>query len=244
MSDIPAISQTMTNGFLWFSRRYLRKHFHAFALNRSCLQGFEFSERDALVVYANHPSWWDPISALVLARQVFPKHRVYAPIDARALQKYKMFSRMGFFGVSPSRAGAIEFLRRSQAILSQPGSSIWLTPEGRFVDPRESSAPLAAGLSHLATRLATQNSQVDTDKAPRQLFFIPCAVEYAFWEERKPEALCWFGRPVCVAVRDQASDLATEQRGDKAAWNRLLTDRLRRPTRFSPGIHSPRWRRL
>lgn len=244
-APIPKISKPLIGGFLWFVKRYVRKHFHVFAVNNEHLQGMQLTGADALVVYANHPSWWDPISALILAHETFPEHRVYAPIDAQALAKYRMFAQMGFYGVDQSTLrGASDFLRQSTAILEQTQASIWLTPEGRFVDPREPSTPLAGGLAHLASKLAVNaanyraardsgqlvsTSTGDSPPPPlRRTWFVPGAVEYVFWEERKPEVLCWFGRPLCVVdpAHEQPAPELPEAR-DKTAWNQLLTARLR-----------------
>lgn len=226
MAAIPNINQPILNGFLWFSQRYLRKHFHVFAANRENLVGFKPSDEDALVVYANHASWWDPLSALVLAKHTFPRHRVYAPIDAEALKKYQMFARMGFYGVEQSsKRGAVDFMRTSLAVLDQERSSIWLTPEGQFVDVRDASVGLSGGIAHLATKLSVLAAEA---KSPaRRVWFVPVGVEYTFWEERKPEALCWFGKPICATQPNSEDDLPEASRHDKSAWANLLTERLR-----------------
>lgn len=203
---------------------YLRKHFHSVAINLHDLDTSEICDFDSMVVYANHSSWWDAISAMFFAWQVFPNHRQYAPIDAEALEKYQMFANMGFYGVQQSSLrGAADFLRKSTAILDHAGSAIWITPEGRFVDVRDTEAPLSSGLSHLASRLAVRASQAA--EPPRKVWFIPGAVEYTFWEERKPELLCQFGTPVCVTDTELLNGKFAPS--DKAAWNQLLTARLR-----------------
>jgi hypothetical protein len=226
MPAIPKINRPLLDGFLWFAQRYLRKHFHVFAANCDNLLGFEPSEQDALVVYANHSSWWDPLAALVLAKHSFPKHRVYAPIDAVALEKYKMFANMGFYGVEQStQRGAVDFLRTSLAILEQDNASIWLTPEGQFVDMRDQSVELSGGLAHLATKLAMRAR--DSRAKARRVWFIAVGVEYTFWEERKPEALCWFAKPVCVTSEESTSSLSADAHEAKSAWAKLLSDRLR-----------------
>jgi hypothetical protein len=113
------------------------------------------------------------------------------------------------------------------------------------VDPREPSTPLAGGLAHLASKLAINaanyraardtgrggsSSSGDAQALPplRRTWFVPGAVEYVFWEERKPEVLCWFGRPLCVVdpAHEQPAAELPEPR-DKTAWNELLTGRLR-----------------
>jgi 1-acyl-sn-glycerol-3-phosphate acyltransferase len=139
-----------------------------------------------LVIFLNHPAWWDPLVCLFLTDSLFPDRRHYGPIDAEALARYRIFSRMGFFGVTPgSRSSAISFLRVSQAILHQPRSAVWITPEGAFTDPRLRPTRLQSGISHLACRL---------DRA----VFVPLALEYPFWQERFPEVLVRFGDGISV----------------------------------------------
>ncbi len=219
--SLPRIDRWLMDGFeRHFLPRYLRKHFHAFATNSSSLEVLraEQSTRTALVVYANHPSWWDPMTAIYLRYRLFTEFRMYAPIDAKALAKYRIFQRMGFFGIElQTRRGAAQFLKRSQRIVRTSGASLWLTPEGKFCDPRNLDQPLMPGLSHLAHSIDHEN-----DADPERslcVWFVPVAIEYAFWEERLPECLAWTGQPTQVAWGQGAHD--------KQAWDQLLTTRLR-----------------
>ncbi len=88
--------------------------------------------------------------AIYMRSVLMPAHNLYAPIDRAALEQYKIFKSMGFYGVDGSHRGAAEFLKRSLHILQKPGSSLWLTPEGKFCDPRQLDEPIQPGLAHLA----------------------------------------------------------------------------------------------
>jgi 1-acyl-sn-glycerol-3-phosphate acyltransferase len=223
--QVPKIDRNMLRVFRWFVRGYVRKRFHALAVNASALDGADFQADDSLVVYANHASWWDPLTAVILADCYFRSFGLYAPIDAQALAKYKMFARLGFFGVDQhSLHGAGEFLRISRQILATPRSSIWITPEGRFVDVRDREANFNPGLAHLAAALS-RSSQRGDELAGRRVWFVPGAVEYVYWEEPQPELLCWIGEPLLVAGPAGAESLVTCQ--SKAEWNQLLQERLR-----------------
>ena len=93
---------------------------------------------------------------------------------------------MGFFGFDPRTSeGAARFLRTSVAILGRPESVLWITAQGEFVDPRERPTRLKAGIGHLAHRL-------------RGAIIVPLAIEYPFWNDRCPEVLLRFGRPIQV----------------------------------------------
>lgn len=206
--NAPRSSKRLVGWFRWYLRRYLRKGFHSICLAKD--RPLRADADAPLIVYLNHASWWDPLVAIHLSGVATPDRTLYAPFDAEALSRYPIFEELGFFGVDlTSRRGAAQFLRSARAALSQQGGSLWMTPEGRFVDPRESNAEFQPGLAHLAHDLARTGT-------PSTL--APLAVEYPFWEERLPEALCCWGEPIHPIDHP---DL------DKAAWNELLTSGLR-----------------
>lgn len=204
--SLPTITPWLFNGFYKFCRYYLRKHFHAVAIDRRAFHSAPIDPAAPLICYANHPGWWDPIIAIHLCQSCFAGRRFYAPIDAEALKKYGIFSKLGFYGIEThSLHGAANFLKVSRRILAEPNTSIWITPEGRFADPRDHEATLMPGLAHLAL----QNEHV---------VLLPLAIEYVFWEERLPEALMRFGNPM----------QGIELKGlTKEECSSLLTDRLR-----------------
>lgn len=181
---LPTITPWLFNGFYKFCRYYMRKHFHAVAVDRRAFATAPLDSNTPLICYANHPGWWDPIIAIHLCQSCFAGRRFYAPIDAEALKKYGIFAKLGFYGIDThSLHGAANFLKVSRRILAEPNTSIWITPEGRFADPRDHEATLMPGLAHLAL----QNENV---------VLVPLAIEYVFWEERLPEALMRFGAPI------------------------------------------------
>ncbi len=180
--DVPKINAWMRKWFTGYSTRYLKKNFHTLRL--SCAGMPPDLKDESAVIFLNHSSWWDPLVCLFLSQQFFPQHQSFAPIDAKALEKYKMLGRIGLFGIDQSSwRGAAKFLRTSGTILDAPRSLLWLTPQGRFADARERPLKFQAGLGHLAARNAA-------------LKFIPLALDFSFWEERMPEILCRFGSPI------------------------------------------------
>ncbi len=196
--ELPTISPWLWQQFGRYARFYVGRSFYAMRLSRaSCLP---LAPETPTVIFLNHPSWWDPLVAIVLAQHLMPQHRHYGPIDAEALSRYRFFQRLGFFGVAPgTRRGAATFLRVSQAILQQPQSVLWLTPEGHFSDPRQRPVQLRPGLGALARR-------VDGVR------FVPLAIEYVFWEERFPEILLRFGEAISVSqAYGEASETYTER---------------------------------
>lgn len=175
----------------WFSayaERYVRKHFHAVRVLRPPPP----LSSAPVVVFLNHAAWWDPMLCLVLRNRFFMQRESFAPIDADALAKYPFFRKLGFFPVEQHSArGALEFLRAATDVLARPGSALWLTPQGRFADVRERPVQFRHGLAHLAGRV-------------RPATFLPLAVEYSFWEEKRPEICVNFGEPFLVTESSHA----------------------------------------
>jgi 1-acyl-sn-glycerol-3-phosphate acyltransferase len=180
-SPLPRVSPFLLRHFQRHTRRFLAKNFHAVRLSRAGGRP-AVPAGTPVVVYANHSSWWDPMLGVFLTRELFPARTLYAPIDAAALERYKFFAKLGFFGIDRERAarGAAEFLKRVRAILASEGAMLWLTPQGRFADARERPLAFEPGIAHLARRIPG-------------VLFLPMALEYVFWEERTPEVLIRFG---------------------------------------------------
>lgn len=201
---LPSVSPFLLRAFTLYVTRYLRRHFHSVRLAHTSVP-LGFPAELPLIIFINHPSWWDPLVGLFLTSRCFPDRRVYAPIEAAVLTRYQFFARLGFFGVEPGTVrGAATFLRIGQAVLGRPNSALGVTPEGQFTDPRDRPVRLRSGLGHLVCRLRTG-------------VLLPLALEYPFWEERFPEALARFGEPVFIEPENGRSP---------AEWTAILAQRL------------------
>jgi 1-acyl-sn-glycerol-3-phosphate acyltransferase len=178
---LPCISQPLLRLFTWYSRRYLRRHFHSLRVSLMGLPPANLNR--PTVIYSNHASWWDPLVGLVLQREFLTGQKLFAPMDATALERYGFFKHLGAFGVEQgTRRGAARFLQTTRRILEQEDSVIWLTPQSRFADARERPVRLKQGIGHLPG-------------LAERVCFVPIAIEYIFWEERLPEILVRFGQP-------------------------------------------------
>ena len=202
---LPRISPLLLRWFTWYCRGYIRRHFHSLRVARA---GFPPDTHGLpLVIYTNHASWWDPLVGLVIKAECFPDRSLYTPIDAAMLERYKMFAKLGFFGVEQnSRRGVVHFLRTSEAVLASPDRVLAITPQSRFADVRERPVRFQPGLGHLASRVPGA-------------MFLPVATEYVFWEERLPEVLIRFGEPVRVTPKKSKSVAAD-------SWTTLFEQRM------------------
>lgn len=183
-AGLPPRSAMLVRWFRGYSRRYVARHFHALRLARDAYPP-RFAAGPLLVVM-NHPSWWDPLIALLLA-ELMPGRAAYAPSEARMLARYPMLERIGLFPVDRTAAAGVRgFLRVSRSILADDSAALWITGQGEFVDPRCRPVRLLPGIGYLAQRAGWGT-------------VLPVALEYPFWDERTPEVLARFGRPIDLA---------------------------------------------
>jgi 1-acyl-sn-glycerol-3-phosphate acyltransferase len=194
---------------------YFWRHFSGVRLSRASTQA-RFEGRP-LVVYTNHPSWWDPALFMLATEKLFPGRRAFGPMDAAELARYALFRRMGVFGIDASARGAAVFLRVARLGLADANSVLWVTAEGKFTDPRMRPIALRPGIAHLPRHVPNA-------------VFLPVALEYSFWNESRPEALLRVGSPVdstgLVSVADwrSAMEAALEQTVDALAAESMARD--------------------
>jgi 1-acyl-sn-glycerol-3-phosphate acyltransferase len=222
--------------------RFFTRHMNALRVARWGLP--TTVQRGPVIVYSNHPAWWDAAVYILAADRFFPAYESYAPIDAAMLRQYGVFGRIGAFGVDlGTPRGAAAFLKAAAEILSSPDRALWITAQGRFADVRDRPLGLKAGVARLVER--TPDCTV-----------LPLAIEYSFWCERGAEACIAFGAP--VQGRDllnlpRAQRLQRLERELATTLDRLSADvQSRDASRFNAVIEGragiggmyDRWRRL
>ncbi|GJE10683.1 MULTISPECIES: lysophospholipid acyltransferase family protein [Methylobacterium] len=206
----------------WFER-YLHRHLDALRLPLWSTPPAA-DHPGPIVVYSNHPAWWDAALIIVLAGRLYPSRISRAPFDAAMLARYRIFERIGAFGVDlESPRGAAQFLAAARSILATSDGMLWITAQGRFADARARPLDLRPGVARLA------------EIAPDALF-VPLAVEYAFWDERGAGAFAAFGAGIAaaeIAALPRADRLARLELDLTATLDRLSADVIsREPERF------------
>ncbi len=216
-------SPFLLGAFRLYLHWYFWRSFHGVRLSRTGVPGAHAGR--PLVVYANHPSWWDPALLVLALPKILPGRIAFGPMDRGALGRYRLFERMGVFGIDPGTpAGARAFLHAADTGLARPGGMLCITAEGEFTDPRARPIRLRPGLAHLARR------------APNAVF-LPLALEYAFWNESRPEALLRFGKPVEFGTdaSDMHQNLARLEQALAATMDALASESMtRNPALFQP----------
>jgi 1-acyl-sn-glycerol-3-phosphate acyltransferase len=198
---LPPFSKTRFGWFMAYVRWFFRRHFHALRL----LAGTHPEIRGkSVVIYTNHPGWWDPLIFLLVAERLYPDRLNYGPIDSAALGKYRFLESIGFLGIEPGTwRGSKKFLRYARASQRRDDTIFWITAAGSFVDTRVRPVPIRPGVAHVASGGSG--------------LLVPMAMEYPYWNERLPEAVVAFGEPI---------DLSTAPARTTNQWHEHLCEAL------------------
>ena len=238
MEPLAARSPVLFALFRLYLHWFFWRRFSGVRLSRGFIPADEAGR--PMVVYTNHPSWWDPILVMLISAKLFPDRLGFGPIDADALGRYGLFRKFGAFPVERGPRGAAQFLRIARDGLRAPRAIMWITAEGEFTDARRRPLSLRPGIAHLARHVP-------------DAVFVPAAFDYVFWNESRPEALVRFGPPVRISGLgiDAAQDALTA--GLTATLDGLAEDGgTRDPNRFVTLLHGAggvgaiydTWRRL
>ncbi|CAH0308871.1 hypothetical protein ROS9278_04844 [Roseomonas sp. CECT 9278] len=202
--------------------RFTRRHMRAVRVARWGVP--DLPQGAPAVILANHPSWWDGVAFMLLSRRLLPGRKLFTPMAAWALDKYAFMRRLGVFGIETGTArGSVAFLRTAEHVLKDPAHMLWINAPGRFADARERPIPIAPGMTRLP------------EMAPGAVF-VPLALDYPFWGERKAEMLAGFGPPIPAAELlglDHDARAARLAAALEATCDRLAQDAIARdPARF------------
>jgi 1-acyl-sn-glycerol-3-phosphate acyltransferase len=154
-----------------------------------------------LIVYLNHPSWWDGYLCFVIDRILLrSRFDSYLMMEDLQLRSYRFFTWSGAFSVDRTRAeSAARSLRYIAALLGreQP-SSLFIFPQGTISPNDQRPLRLYRGAAQIAAQLN------------REVSFLPVALRYEFGKEQRPEALMRIGPAHRVAPPLHATALTRE----------------------------------
>ena len=137
-----------------------------------------------VIVYSNHPAWWDAAVYILAADRFLPAYESYAPIDAamlEAIRRLRPHRRLRGRSRQPARRGGFPAHQRRDPVVAEPRAL------GHRAGPLQRCARASARAQ--ARRRAAPELAPDCT-------VLPLAIEYGFWLERGAEAFIAFGQPM------------------------------------------------
>ena len=186
------------------ARRSIRRKFHgSWMAPGGCALLEHINEINGPVIIGmSHCAWWDPMVGLLLHGRFMANRTPSSPMDAVQLARFGIFRRAGVFGIDPDdprSLGRMEAWVRER-FEEDPGTTLWLTPQGRFTDVRTPIRPRPG----MATIAAAH---------PRASVFA-LAIEYPFLLDSRPE--------ICLRL----IEIPAPENPTITGWQRRITESM------------------
>ncbi len=177
-----AFSRRVTKFFERYSIRKIRRSFHTVHVDPTSIQTIEKIQQQTQpsIILMNHPSWWDPLTIMLIAG-LYLRNRVHcAPMDIVQLRRYRIFRKIGAFGIDPEHPQTPAKMNTyiEEVVAQHPNALLWITPQGQFTDVRD-----AVNLRPGAAALAAKHTKAS-------VFCV--GVEYNYWQDQKAELFLRF----------------------------------------------------
>lgn len=168
-----------------------------------------------LILYLNHPSWWDGYIALVLNRIVLgDRFQGFLMMDEHELRRYRFFSWSGAFSVNRQDArsalGSVAYI--SRLLAARRDRALAIFPQGEITPNDRRPLQMFSGLAHVAQRAGGAT-------------LWPVALRYEFRGQQRPEAFIRAG-PAHYALAASDTRALTAEAGARltAACDALRDD--------------------
>nr|MBA2737614.1 1-acyl-sn-glycerol-3-phosphate acyltransferase [Pyrinomonadaceae bacterium] len=161
------------NIFALYNRNLFKRRFNSLQVS-----GLKFlkdkEEKMPLIIYANHSSWWDGLTAFQISRQAGLDS--FIMMEEMQLKKLPFFRKLGAFSVvRENNREALKSINYAIQILKQnPKRTLWIFPQGE-ISPND------------ARPLRFYNGLARIIKSLEKSSIISLAMRYEFLGEYKPD---------------------------------------------------------
>jgi 1-acyl-sn-glycerol-3-phosphate acyltransferase len=131
-----------------------------------------------LLIYPNHPSWWDGYMCFLLTRMVLRgRFEAYMMMEEPELRRYRFFTWAGCFSVDrrDPRSAARSVVYISRLLAARRARALVIFPQGTLTPNDRRPLEVYAGAAHVGRRAGGAT-------------LWPIALRYEFRGEQRPEA--------------------------------------------------------
>jgi 1-acyl-sn-glycerol-3-phosphate acyltransferase len=159
--------------FSWYIGRIIRNDFHRFDYNP-----IELDPKRAILLLANHFSWWDGFFLFYL-NKVFLRKRFHIMVTEENYRTVWFLKYLGAFSVKKHSRSMIETLEYAGRLLNDPENLVVIFPQGKLYSSQVDEIAFEKGLINLIN---------SSDKNFQYLF---TAVLTDYFANRKPTVNCY-----------------------------------------------------
>jgi 1-acyl-sn-glycerol-3-phosphate acyltransferase len=164
----PKSNKIIFNFFSWYISRIIGKDFQSFNYNKE-----PFEENKAILLLANHFSWWDGFLIFHLNKIYFKKN-FHVMVLQDTAEKVKFLKYLGAFSIQRNAKSLVQSLEYAGQLLDNPQNLVLIFPQGELHSSHVSSISFEKGVSRI----------IAASKKQFQYIFASALVDY--FDQRKP----------------------------------------------------------
>jgi 1-acyl-sn-glycerol-3-phosphate acyltransferase len=137
------------------------------------------------IVFAPHSNWWDGIVLYNIAHRIFHKE---IRLMVEELNRFPLLRRGGAYSVNKKSAqSAMKALQYSVDVVGDTRNMLFIFPQGIIRPPHFRPIEFQTGLAYIAQNAVKRYGRVN---------LIPCAIDYCFFRDNRPEVVVDFGNRI------------------------------------------------
>jgi len=155
--------------FSWYISRIIGKDFASFKHDR-----ISFEKDKAILLLANHFSWWDGFLIFHL-NKIYFKKKFHVMVLQETAEKVKFLKFLGAFSVQKNAKSIIKSLDYAGELLDNPENLVLIFPQGELHSVHVSNIAFEKGVSRIISA------------SKKQFQYIFAAVLIDYFDQRKPK---------------------------------------------------------
>lgn len=164
----PRSNQIIHQFFSWYISRIIKSDFDRFEYN-----SIEIAEDKAVLLLANHFSWWDGFLLFHL-NKIYIKKNFHVMILQDTAEKVKFLKYLGAFSIQRNAKSLMESLQYAGELLDHPENLVLIFPQGELYSSHSTTIQFEKGLSRIIAA------------SKKQFQYVFAAVLTDYFDRRKP----------------------------------------------------------
>ncbi|MGF1923476.1 MAG: 1-acyl-sn-glycerol-3-phosphate acyltransferase [Bacteroidia bacterium] len=169
----PRKNDFISTCYVWYFSYIFKKHFSSFSYNELTVK-----EDEALLVLANHFSWWDGFMLFQLNKRIFKK-QFHVLVTSNHYLEVKHLKYFGAFAPKDKGKDVIKTFQYAGALLNDPKNLVLIFPQGKMRSSYTSSVNFEKGVLQV----------INASKKQFQIVFSVILTDY--FNRQKPEAIAY-----------------------------------------------------
>ncbi|MBU0694933.1 MAG: lysophospholipid acyltransferase family protein, partial [Bacteroidetes bacterium] len=164
----PQSNKIIHQFFSWYISRIIKSDFDRFEYN-----DIKIEDNKAILLLANHFSWWDGFLLFHLNKIYFKKH-FHVMVLQDTAEKVKFLKYLGAFSIQKNAKSLVESLDYAGKLLDNPANLVLIFPQGELYSSHSAAIQFEKGVSRIIAA------------SKKQFQYIFAAVLTDYFDRRKP----------------------------------------------------------